>query len=210
MPVTYGTLALTVTSPAQTFTEPVTLAEAQTFLGVPVLSPIDAASDALIEAMITAARETAEIYQHRDLVRKQYDLRLDEFWGNEIELRPHLVSVDAVSYTDSGGTTTTLTETTDYIVDTSKQPGVVMPAYGKTWPTFTAYPSSAVLIRFTCGLSSTDPFWSDAGQRCLIGIKQLISAWWHGRLPFEPGLGIQEYPFGVRHLLSAGAVVVAR
>ncbi len=64
----HGTLTLTQTSPVQTFTEPLTLAEVQAYLGVPVLSLVDIESDTLIEAMISSAREVAEGMQGRDLV----------------------------------------------------------------------------------------------------------------------------------------------
>lgn len=210
MSVDYGTLSLTVTSPIQSFTEPITLAQAQHFLGVPILPPVEDENDALIEMLIAGARGIAEIYQRRDLVRKQYDLSLDSFVSTEIPLRPELVSVDLVTYKDSDGVTTTLTEGTDYIVDTAKQPGLIVPPYGKTWPSFTAWPSSAVLVRFTCGLASTDAWWAGDGQWVLTGMKHLISHWYNGRLPYEAGVAaVNEYPMTVA-LLSWGAVPAAR
>ncbi len=202
----YGTLSLTVTSPVQSFTEPITAAQAKKFLEIPERSPVDAQEDALIEAMCTAAREIAELYQNRDLVQKQYDLYLDDFPA-EIELRQPLVSVDLLKYRDSAGTWTTLVEGTDYIVDTAR--GLVMPVYGGSWPSFTPWPSSPILVRFTSGLSATDAFWNDAGTRVKIGMRYLIAHWFSGRLPFEPGVqtttGI-EYPWTVTMCLSAGAV----
>lgn len=47
--------------------------------------------------------------------------------------RPPLQSVTSVSYIDTNGTTTTLSST-DYIVDTTSEPGRIMPRYGDTWP----------------------------------------------------------------------------
>lgn len=202
----YGSLELTVSSPVQTFTEPLTLAQVKTFLNLPDRSPTDAAEDALLEAYITAARETAELFQNRDLVRKQWDMRLDAFWTDEIQLRSPLVSVDLVKYKDSDGIETTLTETTDYIYDTGKHPGIVMPPYGDSWPAFTVWPSSAVTIRFTSGYSATDAFWSDAGARLEVGMKLLISQWFNGRIPFEPSMQVSEYPFAVTALFSHGAL----
>lgn len=202
-----ATLKLTASSPPQSFTEPLTLAEVKKFLNLPdQRSPIDTAEDAELTAMIASAREVAELHQHRDLVVKQWDLTLDYFPCDQIALRPSLVSVDLVQYTDSTGTVTALTPTTEYISDTSKDPGLVMPPYGESWPSFTPWPSSAVLIRFTAGLSNTDPFWSDAGQRVLIGMRMLISAWFNGRLPYEPGLNMLEYPWTITQCLSAGSV----
>jgi len=213
----YGILTLSNTSPAQSFVEPFTLAEAKAFLELPERSPTDEAEDAMIEGFIRGARFQAEIAQNRDLVAKQYDLTLDYFTylpglyssfttaGGEIKLRTPLVSVDLVSYKDSDGNTTTLAEDTDYIVDLSR--GIMMPPYNKSWPIFVAWPSSAVLVRFTSGLAADDPFWSDAGAMVKVGMKYLISHWFAGRLPFETGgQVIAEYPYTVTQCLSGGSV----
>lgn len=207
----YGSLNLTVTSPVQTFSEPLTLAEVKEYLNLPLRSPTDADEDAMLESMITEAREVAEILQGRDLVRKQYDLSLDYF-PYEIALRAPLVSVDLVRYRDSSGAYTTLAEGTNYIVDTAKQPGVMMPAYGVPWPSFTHWPSSAVLVRYTSGYSANDAFWNDAGARIKRGMLLLINHWFVGRLPFELGNkeGVNEYPFTVTSLLRYGSLVTVR
>lgn len=201
----YGTLSLTVTSPVQSFTEPLTLGEATTHLNLPARDPQDKDEEAMISGFISGARSAAELLQGRDLVAKQYDLALDYFpcvFGG-LELRAPLVSVDLVRYRDSAGDYTTLEEGTDYIVDLAR--ALILPVYGKSWPSFTPWPSSAVLVRFTSGLEATDVFWSNAGARVKIGMKYLISAWFNGRLPFETLGSIQEYPYAVTMLLSAGA-----
>jgi len=200
----YGSLALTVSSPPQTFAEPLTLNEVKKYLELPERSPVDDGEDATIEGFIIGAREQAELLQNRDLVEKQYDLRLDYF-PCEIQLRTPLASVDLITYKNSDGDTITLVEGTDYIVDTAR--GLVMPVYNGYWPSATLWPSSAVLVRFTAGYSTTDMFWSDSGQRILVGMKELINHWYTERLPFEMGnIAAQEYPFTVTMLLSAGAV----
>lgn len=202
----YGNLSLTVTSPVQSFDEPLTLAQVKKFLELPERSPADSEEDAMLDGFIAGAREYGELFQNRDLVEKQYDLGLDYF-PCQIELRTPLVSVDLVQYTDSAGVDHVLTEGTDYIVDLRR--GLVMPPYGESWPSFTAWPSSAVLVQFTSGLSGTDVFWNDAGQRVKIGMKHLISAWFSGRMPFEPVPGSTdavELPFTVTSCLSTGAV----
>ena len=199
----YGTIELTVASPPQSFCEPLSLAEVKKHLELPERSPADAAEDAMLEGFVIAARDVAELFQNRDLTEKQYDLHLDYF-PCEIELRTPLRSVDLLRYRDSAGDYTTLTEGTDYIVDTAR--GLVMPLYGGSWPSFTAWPSSAVLCRFTSGLAEDHPFWSGPGQRILVGMKELISHWFNGRLPFEPTTAIAEYPLTLRCLLGFGAV----
>lgn len=201
-----GTLTLLEHSPEASLVEPLTLAEVKSYLRLPEYSPANTDDDELLETLIIAARETAEIYQNRDLIEKRWQLNLDYF-PPEIELRAPLIAVERIRYRDSDGAFTTLTEGTDYIVDTDKQPGVVMPAYGESWPSFTPWPSSAVEIRFTSGYDVTHIFWGSSGQRVLKGMKLLISHWYTGRLPFENRAGAPvELPFSVTHLLSMGAV----
>lgn len=186
----YGVLALTTTSPAQTFTEPITLAEMQTYLRLPDYSPGDTAGEALIEAMITAARQLAESerYQNRDLVGKQWDLRLDYFPACDIELREPLASVDLVQYTDEGGVDTALVEGTDYIVDLHR--GLIRPVANGSWPSASLWPSSAVLVRFTTATPTID-------EPVLNGMKFLVSMWHEGRLPFEAQSIVQHSSAGV-------------
>jgi uncharacterized phiE125 gp8 family phage protein len=200
----YGAIALTASSPVQSFTEPLTHGEVQAFLGLPVRVPPDDAEQDMLTGFIAGAREQAEYLQGRDLVVKQYDLSLDYFPPCEIELREPLVGVDLVRLRDSAGDYTTLAEGVGYIVDLAR--GLVLPPYGESWPSFTPWPSSAVLVRFRSGRTATDAFWADAGARVKIGMKHLISAWFSNRLPFELGASaVQEYPFTVTSLLSAGA-----
>jgi uncharacterized phiE125 gp8 family phage protein len=207
----FGSLALTEASPPQSFSEILTLAEVKLYLRLPDRSPTDQAEDDELTSLIVAAREQAEILQGRDLIRKQFDLSLD-YWNNyRIEVRDPLASVDLFQYMDSTGAVTVMTEDSDFIVDTSRHPGFVSPPYNKTWPTFPAWPSSAILIRFTSGYAPGSPFWSDAGARVKNGMKLLINNWYHNRLPFEKGMdAAAEYPYAVTACLSYGSLVRAR
>ena len=147
-----GSIALTDSSPSQTFEEPFTPEEIKAFLKIPVRSPTDPEEDALVCDLISAARVVAEYFQGRDLVRKQWDLHLDFWIDYFIKLRDNLISVDLFQVRDSDGSYNTLVENTDFIVDPSKSPGLVAPPYNEMWFTFTPWPSSAILIRFTCGI----------------------------------------------------------
>ncbi len=213
----YGHLKLTSTSPVQTWDEPLGLGEVIKFLELPTRDPEDYAELLQLGLFIAGARGQAEILQNQDLVRKQQDLVLDYFpygcsssfywtsYQNEIELRAPLISVDLVQYRDSDGAYTTLTEGTDYIVDLER--GIVAAPYSSSWPSFSHWPTSAVLVRFTSGYLTDDVFWIDSGSWVKIGMLQLISHWFTGRLPFETGAGaVAEYPFTVTHLLTSGAV----
>ena len=192
----HGILKLTVTSPVQTFAEPLTTAEMKTYLRLPVTSPVTTTDDALIESMIAAARQFAEVYQGRDLVAKQYDLTLD-YWRDPIILRDHLSAVNSITWKDTAGTTTTtLTEGTDYIVDTAR--GLVTLPDGGSWPGDTLYPTSAITIRFTVTPPAPDAM-------VLNGMKYLVAAWYEGRLPFTAVTsGAMELPFAVTAAFNVG------
>jgi uncharacterized phiE125 gp8 family phage protein len=187
--VGYGSLTLAETSPVQSFTEPLTLSEVKKYLNLPERSPTDSAEDDMISGMITAAREEAETQQGRDLVEKQWDLSLDYF-PCEIRLRSPLQSVDLVKYRKSDGTYTTLTADVDYIIDAAKQPGRLIPVYSGSWPSFTAWPSSAVTVRYTSGYSPASVFWSDSGKRIRQGMLMLISEWYNNRIPMSYDLSV--------------------
>jgi|SRR6185437_2480908 len=206
--VPYGTLNLTVASPPQAFTEPFSLAEAKSFLRLPSVPLPFTSQDDDLTAMIIAARVQAELAQCRDLVVKQYDLLLDYWPGFTIELRPDVRSVDLVQLKDSTGALRALVEGTDYVVDKSKRPGVITPPWNVvTWPVYTPWPSSSLLIRFTCGLASDDMFWSDTGATVKMGMRRLISEWFLNRLPLAMGKAAMEgYPDVITAALSYGAV----
>lgn len=209
--VAYGSLRLTEASPPQSFAEPLSLGEVKSYLKVPMRSPADQGEDDTLGGLISAAREQAEIMQNRDLVRKQWDLSHDYWPSYRIELRDPVISVDMIRYRDSDGNYTTLVEDTDYIVDKSKGPAILAPPYNDTWPTFTPWPSSSILIRFTSGYDVNSMFWSNAGARVKVGMKLLIAAWFNQRLPFEKGVSAtQEYPYAVTSCLSYGALERAR
>lgn len=175
---------LTATSPPQSFAEPVTLAEAKAVLEIP---DADTTKDSMIELYIVAARQLAETRQGRDLVAKQWDLTMDCL-PTVIRTRDHLSSVDLLRYRDSDGNYTTLTEGTDYIVDTVQ--GLVMPPYGESWPTFTEWPSSAVLCRYTVAPPAID-------EEIKMGMKFAINMWYVNRIPVMEGgfSSVLQYPF---------------
>ena len=202
--VSYGSMELTETSPAQSWTEPLTLSEVLSYLHLPATTT----EGETIQMFISAARECGEIAQNRDLVRKQWDLSHDYWPGPCIEMRTPLVSVDLVRYRDNNGNYATLAPGTDYIVDASKKPGIITPPWAKPWPIYTPYASSSLLVRFTSGLDINSAFWNDAGARVKIGMKYLISQWFSNRIPF--GAKVEEMPYAITSMLGWGAVPRAR
>jgi uncharacterized phiE125 gp8 family phage protein len=200
--VTYGTLSLTNTSPPQSFTEPFTSDEIKEYLKIPQRSPPDPVEDAFVSSLISAARSYAEIYIARDLCVKQYDLVYDYWMAYRIELPPcPLLSVDLFQYKQSDGSIKILAEGPDYIVDIAKEPAALMAPYNTMWPTFTAWPSSAILIRFTAGVMADDPWWSGEGAKVKAAMRLLISEWYNVRLP--AGAPVSEWPFAVTAILDS-------
>jgi hypothetical protein len=66
-----------------------------------------------------------------------------------------LVSISSIIYTDTAGTATTMTVTTDYTVELNgTQCGFVVLPYGKSWPSVTLHPSNPIVIRFVCGYAT--------------------------------------------------------
>lgn len=140
--------------------EPVTLAEVKLHLRV---DGVD--EDALITALITAAREQAESITRRALNTQTWRLTLDRFPAI-IELpRPHLQSVDSVQYVDTDGVLQTLAADAYQVAGTS-EPARILPAYGQSWPATRSQPE-AVSITYTAGFGA-------AGADVPASIRQWI------------------------------------
>lgn len=127
--------------------EPVSLTEAKLHLRVTVSS-----EDALIQALITAARTACEERLGRALIATAWQDTADEFPECIRLQRPRLIAVQSLRYVDTNGTTQTLA-TTDYQVVDQDEPARVVPAYGKTWPA-TRDQAAAVSIAYTSGYAA--------------------------------------------------------
>jgi hypothetical protein len=177
-------LKLTVTSPVQSFEEPVTLTEIREALGV---AEADNTRDVVFLAYAAAAREVAEVCQQRDLVSKQWDLYLSSFADYFITLRDNATAVTTFRYRKSDGDYVTMVEGTDYEFDSKLC--LLTPTSNGTWPTAELWPSSAIEIQFTV----TPPAIPNRLKR---GILALISLWDANQVPAELGASaVQNYPF---------------
>jgi len=111
--------------------------------------------DDLLDNIIYAATKNAEDITRRALLTQTWKYYLDAFPGNDYFKLPfgNLQSAGlTVKYTNSAGTQTTMTVTTDYLVETNgEQCGRIVLPYGETWPSFTAYSSNPIEISFACG-----------------------------------------------------------
>lgn len=205
----WPSLRLSESSPAQTWVEPLTTAQVRKAVNIEYGSTTDDDQEQEFTDMIVAARQQAEYFQNRDLVRKQWDMTRDYFDAYRIGLRDPLISVDLVRYTKSDATTADLVVGTDYFVDKARASPCIAPAYNTRWPAYSAQPSSSVLIRFTSGYSIVDDssgWWNGPGAVVKRGMLALIQHWFDNRLPFTRGIGnVEEYPLTVTDLLSWGA-----
>ena len=92
-------------------TEPITRAEAKLHLGLDDMSGSHP-DDAIIDALITAAREYGEQYTKRALAQQTLEASLDAFPDSDddrIDLpRAPVASITSVKYTDTSGTEQTI------------------------------------------------------------------------------------------------------
>lgn len=139
-------------------TQCVTLAEVRAFLRIDTTS-----DDYMLTAFIQSAESYAENYMKRSINKQRWELRLDEFPGDDeasadIELpRPPLTTVTSevvISYVKdtTAGDTTSLASTV-YTVDYYSEPGIIYPAYDNEWPT-PRDEKNAVRITYYSGYST--------------------------------------------------------
>lgn len=110
--------------------------------------------DTWLNDAIQAAREDVEDITRRQLLTATWYYYLDRFPDKNYIVIPfgNLQSVTSIKYKDSDGTETIMTVTTDYLVETNGAgTGRIVLPYGKSWPSFTPYPSNPITIEFICG-----------------------------------------------------------
>ena len=142
--------------------EPLTLAVVRAHLGI---EPYDVDSsgqgdhphDEMIMAMLGAAREYVEGFTGRSVALKTYELALDEFPEDEIELPyPPAVSIALVSYVDTAGEEQTIAAE-NYVLDNSQfVEAWLKPASTTSWPA-TSSVMNAVRIRYRAGYQVPEP-----------------------------------------------------
>lgn len=183
-----------ITAPAS---EPLTLVEAKLHLRVDV-----ADDDTLIAALITAARQYCEGVLWRALMPQTWELYLDEWPCEEIELpKPPLQSVTSVKYTNSIGATTTM-DAGDYTVDTASEPGRVVLNYGELWPTVTLATANPIAIRYVCGYADA----AHVPETVKAAMKLLIGHLYENREAVVAGLIVTSVPLAVESLLGLDLV----
>lgn len=157
--------------------EPVThaLAKLQCRAGASV------SEDELIDLYISAARRYFEGRTGSTIHQTSYRYVLDAFPGDGRIVLPRatpLISIDACKYYDSDGTEHTLAAS-EYIADRWEQPGALVLAYNKSWPSFRAYPVAPVRIDYTAGIAASPD--QECNETTKIAILMLVAGMWENR-----------------------------
>lgn len=178
-----------VTPPAA---EPVLLAD------VKLHARIDTtADDTLVTNLMTGARQWAEHYTGRAIINQTWQMALDiwpaadqEWWDGIREgpisgferttyislPRPPLVSVTSVQYFDNTDTPT-LWPSSNYFVDTVRQPGRLALRLGATWPVPSRL-SNGIVITYVAGYGSDG---TNVPEPMKTAIRQLVTHWYEHR-----------------------------
>jgi uncharacterized phiE125 gp8 family phage protein len=141
------------------------------------------AEDDLLTAILYAAIEQVEDFTHRKLLTQTWDLYLDAWPEEDFFWIPfgNLQSVSSIKWKDEDATETTLTLTTDYLVeDNGAGLGrIVLPA-DVEWPDDDLYPSNPITVRFVCGWTTV----ALVPYKIKTAVKMLAAGMWEHREDF--------------------------
>lgn len=177
-----------ITAPAS---EPVSLTEAKLQCHVD-----SSAEDALLTALIVAARQHVEETTSRALITQTREIRLDA-WPLLLYLpRPPAISITSVTYTDDAGVTATLSASA-YALRTGTEPGCVL-FDGTLLPTVTLADMAGVKVRYDCGYGASA---SSVPKPLFQAMLLLIAHWYTNREAVAAG-NLAPLPMAVDALLA--------
>lgn len=165
--------------------EPVSLDDAKAHLGV-----YHDDDDALICALIRAAREWVENHTGQVLVQRSFTDRRDDF-GDYIEIRRQpVIEVTEVGYTDDSGVAQTYA---DFLAQVERSPARVHPALNGSWPS--TWSLGGISVTYVAGYEE-----GLAPASLVAAIKLMIGHLYANREAVAAG--ITEVPFGVTALCA--------
>jgi uncharacterized phiE125 gp8 family phage protein len=170
-----------VVAPAQ---EPVSLVEAKLHC-----KEDGSDQDTLITIYLKAAREMAEHELGRVLMPQTWELTLDAFPSDEIELPiTPIQSIASVKYQDPDDVEQTL-GTSAYSLDKESIPGWLFPAADTSWPD-TIDAANAVRIRITAGYASA----ALVPDNIKLWILTHVATWFRNRESVNVGNIVNKMP----------------
>jgi uncharacterized phiE125 gp8 family phage protein len=158
--------------------EPVSLADAKTHLEY-----TGTAKNAYINSLIKSARRICEGYSGLSFVTQERSVKMDYFPTIksyiEIPYGP-VQTIDSFTYLNENGTTTTLVENTDFIVDAHSGICRLFPIDDNgeidLWPTDVKHRPNAITILYTAGYDEAvnEPLPEQAKQAMLMQIGSMF------------------------------------
>ena len=110
--------------------------------------------DDFLNELITTGRISVENDTGKKIMEQTWNY-YPQRWprGDRIKIPfGNITSIESFTYKNSAGTTTTLVEDTDFLVETNgTQCGFVVLPYQGSWPSVELWPSNPITIQFICG-----------------------------------------------------------
>lgn len=200
-----------VTPPAS---EPVSVAEAKLHCRVDISE-----DDAWFTTAIVAARAACETQCGRSFVTQTWKQYFSSFpavadseqeWGGDcrrvefavqgeaaIELaKTPLASVTSITYLSAVDGSSVTLDPSEYLADIKADPGVIVPAYGKSWPQARQQRNS-VVVQFIAGVAagSVDP-------RVKQGVLMLVAHWYENRETVLVGTVSKDFEMAMKYLMG--------
>lgn len=179
-------------------TENITLTEVKSHLRI-----TGTEEESLLTSLIKTVRQYCENYTQRALASTVFELNIDRFDDKIVLPMPPVEKIESIKYKNSDGVEAEL-ESSDYIFYNS-EPAIIIPAFGKEFPTFEPYPVGAVKIRYTAGYKTSS---DDKNLILPEPIRQaellLIGHYYENREATTTGTitsSINEIPLGIQSLL---------
>lgn len=184
--------------------EPLEIQEVKDYLRLDDVT--DTSEDDYLNTLIIAAREYCEGFQNRAYITQVWQLSFDYWPSRVIELpKGKLQAINSITYKNSAGVVTTLTESQDYVTSTRGVLGRISPPYAQSWPSLVPWNLDAVVIEFTCGYGNTA---ESVPQKVKQAMKLLVSHWYENRtLLSETGQAPGEIAFAVSALLRLDRIM---
>lgn len=185
--------------------EPITLAEAKSFLRVDT-----ADDDDLIASLIMSAREACEAFIHGYLITQTWRVSLDAFPADFVA--PIVIPVEPLQsvvsfvwhdyqYNQTTGTVATNGPgpflATDYLVDTDSEPGRIVLPTTNAWPGVELWPVNPIQITVKAGFGDTAV---SIPRAYINGMRMCIAHWYENRPAVESSGAVpKEIPMGAEY-----------
>jgi uncharacterized phiE125 gp8 family phage protein len=155
----------------------------------------DTSQQAYVEGLIAAATAHLEMVTNQAFGAQTWELTLATFPAGEILLPiGPLISVTSVKYDDVDAVESTVAAA-NYIADTARNPGWVVPVYGYSWPATATGGINSVRVQFQAGRSLVPPQVKPA-------VLLLVGHWFENREAVSP-VNLSEVPVAAYPLIAS-------